>query len=56
VYIISDNLTHKILNILYAPDYSLQIGDRGTVVNIVNKNMLMVENKGYVNSVIIIKC
>lgn len=54
LYIISDE-NCNIINILYAPDYRLQMGDNGTKVRFINEKMIVIENNGDVWSVVVIK-
>jgi hypothetical protein len=53
--IISDAITKNIKNMLYAPDTSLQDGDGGTYIYLLNGKHLLVFNDGDVSSTIFIK-
>lgn len=53
--IISDTIAKNIKNMLYAPDTTLQDGDAGTCIYLLNDKNLLVVNGGDVNSVVVIK-
>jgi hypothetical protein len=51
-YILCDAETRQIFNILYAPNYELQLGDDKTIAYLVNNKHLLVWNDGDVYSTI----
>jgi hypothetical protein len=55
LYIISDTVTKNIKNMLYAPSTSLQEGDGGTYIYLLNGKHILVYNGGDVNSAVFIK-
>lgn len=55
LYIISNIDTGSVTNILFAPDYSLQMGDCDTHLYLLNNRHLLIQNAGDVNSAIFIK-